>query len=52
MDTRITVAVPYINETVDIQTTVPLAETIIVGQVPENYIGFRNLNSEIKKLIK
>lgn len=50
MDTRITVAVPYINEGVNIHTTVPLAETIIVGQVPENYINFRSLDSELRKL--
>ena len=50
MDTKITVAVPYINDEVRINTTVPLAETIIIGQVPENYINFRSLDSEIRRI--
>jgi hypothetical protein len=39
---------PYIKEKTDINTVIPLAESIIVGQVPENYINFYGLNEALK----
>lgn len=36
---KVKVAVPFLNEDVQVSTTVPLAETIIIGNVPETYVG-------------
>ncbi|MCT4564495.1 MAG: sporulation protein YunB [Maledivibacter sp.] len=29
--------VPFISKTIEVKSTVPIAETIIVGRVPDNY---------------
>ncbi len=49
LNTKMKIAVPYIEDEVLINTTIPLAETIIVGPVPENYINFRHLDNELKR---
>ena len=36
----IQVAVPFMKETVDVSTVIPLAETIVVGDVPQTYVNF------------
>lgn len=35
----IQVAVPFMKETVDVSTMIPLAETIVVGDVPQTYLN-------------
>jgi len=40
IDSIIKIAVPFINEEVKVSTTVPIAETIIVGEVPDTYVNF------------
>ncbi|MDD3852188.1 MAG: sporulation protein YunB [Syntrophomonadaceae bacterium] len=42
IDSKIKIAVPFINEEVKVSTTVPIAETIIVGEVPDTYVNFIN----------
>lgn len=35
------VAVPFLREVVEVTTIIPLAETIVVGEVPETYVDFK-----------
>ncbi len=35
------VAVPFLREEVEVTTIIPLAETIVVGEVPETYVDFK-----------
>ncbi|MGI6436157.1 MAG: sporulation protein YunB [Syntrophomonadaceae bacterium] len=35
----INVAVPFIKESVEVSTVIPLAETIVVGDVPQTYVN-------------
>ncbi|MDR1615774.1 MAG: sporulation protein YunB [Syntrophomonadaceae bacterium] len=48
LNTELGVAVPYIKDKVNVNTVIPLAETIIVGQVPESYINFHGLSDALK----
>ncbi|QGT99705.1 hypothetical protein SYNTR_1112 [Candidatus Syntrophocurvum alkaliphilum] len=48
----ITVAVPFLNQQVDVATTIPLAETIIVGDVPKTYVNFSGAENLLEPLIK
>ena len=36
------VAVPLLDEEVQVSTMIPLAETIIIGEVPQTYVGLGN----------
>ncbi|HWP97063.1 MAG TPA: sporulation protein YunB [Syntrophomonadaceae bacterium] len=47
INTTMRVAVPYLSDEVNVSSTVPLAETIIVGQVPQNYVNFQGQNSDL-----
>ena len=38
---RLKVAVPFFNDVVEVNTTIPLAETIVVGEVPNTYVDFK-----------
>ncbi len=49
---KVKVAVPFLNEDVLVSTTVPLAETIIIGNVPETYVGYENDKVPIYPYIK
>ena len=40
IDSNIKIAVPYLDETIHVSTIIPLAETIIVGEVPKTYLNF------------
>jgi len=40
INSNIKIAVPYLDETIRVSTVIPLAETIIVGEVPETYLNF------------
>ncbi|MEN6347869.1 MAG: sporulation protein YunB [Syntrophomonas sp.] len=39
IDSRIKIAVPFLDDEVKVLTTIPLAETIIVGDVPRTYVN-------------
>lgn len=39
INSKIKVAVPFIDDEVNVSTTIPLAETIIIGDVPETYVS-------------
>jgi len=40
INTSIKIAVPLVNKDLTVSTTVPLADTIIVGNVPQTYVNF------------
>jgi len=40
INSRIKIAVPLVNKNVVVSTTIPLADTIIVGDVPDTYLNF------------
>lgn len=39
---KIKVVVPFNDEEIDVKMTVPVAETIVVGQVPQSYMMLKN----------
>lgn len=41
------VAVPFMDEEIKVSAVVPLAETIIVGTVPDTYVGWNGTNAEL-----
>lgn len=41
ISTRMKLAVPLMNEEIKVSTVVPLAETIIVGDVPRTYVNYK-----------
>ncbi len=40
INTNIRIAVPLVDKDLSVTTTVPLADTIIVGEVPQTYVNF------------
>jgi sporulation protein YunB len=44
---RVKIAVPFMDEDVEVSTTVPLADTIIVGEVPATYVNLSNPNQAV-----
>lgn len=46
IENTIKVAVPFLDEEVQVSAVVPLAETIIVGTVPDTYVGWNGENAE------
>lgn len=46
INSNIKIAVPYLDETIRVSTVIPLAETIIVGEVPKTYLNFSGSNKE------
>lgn len=46
------VAVPYLSDDVAVSSTVPLAETVIVGQVPQNYVNFYGQNGDLYRFFQ
>lgn len=52
INTRLRIAVPFMDRDVKVTTTVPLAETIIVGEVPETYVNFTGSPGELYPLIR
>lgn len=47
----IKVAVPFMAEDLEVLAVIPMAETIIVGDVPETYVNFRGESEMIYPLI-
>lgn len=52
INSKIKVAVPFIDEEVNVSTTIPLAETIIIGDVPETYVSLSDDKAPIYPFIK
>lgn len=52
ISSRVRVAVPLIDKDVNVSTTIPLAETIIVGDVPETYVNFKGSDESLYPFIK
>ena len=52
INSKIKVAVPFIDEEVNVSTTIPLAETIIIGDVPETYVSVSDDKAPIYPFIK
>jgi len=46
IENTIKVAVPFLDEEVQVSAIVPLAETIIIGTVPDTYVGWSGENAE------
>lgn len=51
VENRLKVAVPLINDDVKVRATIPLAETIIVGDVPQTYVDFKGESEMIYPFI-
>lgn len=51
IDSDIRVAVPMLKDEIKVSAIIPLAETIIVGQVPETYVNFRGQDEMIYPFI-
>lgn len=41
------VAVPFMDEEIKVSAVVPLAETIVVGTVPDTYVGWQGTDNEL-----
>ena len=47
VNSKMKIAVPYLSDEIDVSSTIPLAETIIVGDVPSNYVNFKSGESDL-----
>lgn len=47
IDNTIKLAVPFLNEEIKVSTVIPLAETIIVGSVPDTYVSLTGENDDL-----
>lgn len=52
VETRIVMAVPFMKEELKVVTTIPMAETIIVGEVPQTYVNFNGSSNMLYPFIK
>lgn len=52
IDNNLQIAVPFLQEKVEVVTTIPLAETIIVGDVPDTYVDFKGANEMLYPFIE
>jgi sporulation protein YunB len=50
--TRIKIAVPVMGKDLNVVTTIPMAETIIVGDVPQTYVNFTGPVDTLSPLVK
>ncbi|HHX17932.1 MAG TPA: sporulation protein YunB [Clostridium sp.] len=41
--TKVSIVVPFTNKTTEVTTSIPIAETVIVGDVPQYYMNFENV---------
>lgn len=46
------IAVPFMADEIKVTTTIPLAETIIVGDVPQTYVDFKGEKQNLYPFIK
>ena len=52
ISSKVKIAVPFLNEEINVSTTIPLAETIIIGEVPETYVSVSDDKVPIYPFIK
>ena len=52
VNSPIRMAVPLIGKEINVVTTIPMAETIIVGEVPDTYVNFNGSADSLYPLIK
>ncbi len=52
INSKIKIAVPFLNDDVQVSTTIPLAETIIVGEVPKTYVNFDGKKDILSQLME
>lgn len=52
INTKLRITVPFIADEIDVSTTMPLAETIIVGDVPQTYVDFKGEGESLYPFIK
>jgi sporulation protein YunB len=52
INSRIKIAVPLVDKDVEVATTIPLADTIIVGSVPDTYLNFTAPGETLTPLLK
>ncbi|MDD2621303.1 MAG: sporulation protein YunB [Syntrophomonadaceae bacterium] len=52
VNSKIKVAVPFLNDEVMVSTTIPLAETIIVGEVPNTYVNFSGKKDILSQIME
>lgn len=52
VESKMKVAVPFLNDEVKVAAVIPLAETIIVGDVPQTYVNFRGQDDVLYPFIK
>ncbi|MDD3270399.1 MAG: sporulation protein YunB [Syntrophomonadaceae bacterium] len=52
INSKIRVAVPFLDDEVTVSTTIPLAETIIVGEVPDTFVDFNNTKDILSQLVE
>lgn len=52
INSKIKIAVPFLNDEVQVSTTIPLAETIIVGEVPKTYVNFNGKKDILSQLVE
>jgi len=52
IDSRVKMAVPLMAKEIHVNTTVPMAETIIVGEVPETYVNFNGAGESFLPMLK
>jgi sporulation protein YunB len=52
INSKIKIAVPFVDKDVDVSTTIPLADTIIVGDVPATYVNLSGPSQGIAPIPK
>lgn len=52
VETRIVMAVPFMKKELKVVTTIPMAETIIVGEVPQTYVNFNGSSNMLYPFVK
>lgn len=52
IDHTLRIAVPFMAEEIKVRSTIPLAETIIVGDVPQTYVDFKGEREILYPFIK
>ena len=52
INNRIKIAVPFLDDEVMVSSTIPLAEIIIVGEVPETYVNFDGKKDIVSQLVE
>lgn len=52
INSKVKMAVPLMSKEIHVTTTIPMAETIIVGEVPETYVNFSGSGDNLYPFLK